>query len=173
MKKLSELPDEVLARRAREAEPGLPDAPHWLIESALSMWQAPTPQASLGRRIAAVLGFDSWALQPVPALRAGPQEGRQWLFCAEGRDVDLHALPSAAPPGVPARFALTGQVLGPGDGGELSIGRDGDPVATIALDEFGEFKLADLAPGTYAISLRFGDDVIVLPDIELGGDARR
>lgn len=173
MKKLSELPDEALARQAREAEPGLPDAPRWLVESAMVMWQAPTPQPSLGRRIAAVLGFDSWALQPVPALRSGPLEGRQWLFSAEGRDVDLHAVPSAAPPGAPARFALTGQVLGPGDGGELSIGQDGEAAITLALDEFGEFKLADLGPGTYTISLRFGDDLIVLPDIELGGEAGR
>lgn len=170
----SELSDAELARLAAGAEHDLPDAPPWLVEAAFAMWRAPAPVPTLGERIAAVLGFDSWALQGAPALRSGRPDVRQLLFTAGARDIDLRLSPDDTPGRAGPRFTIAGQILGPGEGGVVALAAagGGPTLASVALDEFGEFRFADLPAAPYALSLSFGDDRIVLPDIDLGGEPR-
>lgn len=170
MKPLLELPDEALASLALRAQRELPDAPTWLIESALSMWRAPQAAPTIGRRIAAVLGFDSWAAQPTLALRSALPSERQQLFTAQGRDIDLRVSPMDPASRPPTRFVVSGQVLGPGENGIATLKPAGEFAATAALDDFGEFRFSDLAPGTYVLSLNFADEEILLPEIHVGAE---
>ena len=135
--------------------------------TAIAMWRAPEPGPSLGQRILATLGFDSWAVSPVLVTRSALPTTRQLLFSAEERDVDLRiSWPRTA--GEPVGLTLAGQVLGPDDAGEVSLVRDGSPVGTVPLDEFGEFRFVGLEAGSYALTLRFGEVEIVLPPIDIG-----
>lgn len=168
MKRPSEFDDETLFRLARQAEEGLPDAPRWLVDSALALWQAPLLAPPLGRRIAVALGFDSWAAQPALALRSASLESRQLLFSAGDRDIDLRVSPVVEAQGL---FAIAGQVLGPGEDGMVSLARSNEVVAKIALDDFGEFSFKELPTGVYTITLQFGAEVVALPDLEVGGAA--
>lgn len=172
MDSLTDLSDEALARLARRAERELPDAPPWLVSSVFAMWTAPSKVPPLGQRILAVLGFDSWAAQPSPALRSTLPAARQLLFTAQGRDVDLRLSPIDPAGRPPTRFAVAGQVLGPGEGGTASLSRAGEPIGDAALDEFGEFRFADLPAGAYVITVRFGEDEIVLPEVDVGAEPR-
>lgn len=170
MKPLFELSDEALANLVRRAQHELPDAPAWLVESARSMWRAPQAAPSIGRRIAAVLGFDSWAAQPTLALRSALPVERQQLFTAQGRDIDLRVSPMDPASRPPTRFIVSGQVLGPDQDGTAVLTGANESAATAALDDFGEFRFADLAPGLYVISLRFADEEILLPEIHVGAE---
>lgn len=171
MNRLSTLSDEALAAMAAKVDIDLPAAPGWLVESAVAMWRAPAAVPTLGERIAAVLRFDSWARQAVPSLRSAAQEYRQLLFTADGRDFDLRIVADQWPAGPATRFVIEGQVLGAGDDGEMLLTRTDAMVARAPLDEFGEFRFRDLAPGRYAIALQFGADRIDLPVIDVGGDS--
>lgn len=165
MKRVSELSEDALAELSQRVDHELPEAPAWLVDSAMAMWRAPQPAPSLGRRLVAVLGFDSWAAQPALALRSAAPAARQMLFTGEGRDVDLRIAPAAAPG---AGWVLSGQVLGPGDDGIALLSREGEALPVCALNDFGEFHFADLAAGRYELRLHFGDDELVLPDLDLG-----
>ena len=170
MKPLTDLSDDALASLARRAEHELPDAPQWLVASVLAMWHAPAPAPTLGQRLAAVIAFDSWVAQPALALRSALPATRQLLFTAQGRDVDLRVSPADPASRPPTRFAIAGQVLGPGANGAVSLSRAGATVCSAVLDEFGEFRFADVAVGAYVITVRFGDDEIVLPEIDVGAE---
>ena len=174
MKRFSALSDDELAALAGRARRELPDAPAWLVESAVSMWRAPVVRPSLIQRIAAALSFDSWAGQPTLALRSALPAARHLLFTAQGRDVDLRVSATDPANRPPTRFAIAGQVLGPGLGGTVSLALAGPPPGAAAieasLDDFGEFRVADLAAGTYVMTLRIGDDEIVLPPIDVAAD---
>ncbi len=174
MNRFSALSDDELAVLAGRARRELPDAPTWLVESALSMWRSPVAKPSLVQRIAAALSFDSWAVQPALALRSAMPAARHLLFTAQGRDVDLRVSATDPANRPPTRFAIAGQVLGPGLGGTVSLARaDSAPGATaveVALDDFGEFQVADLAAGTYVMTVRIGDDEIVLPPIDVAAE---
>ena len=70
---------------------------------------------------------------------------------------------------------MSGQVLGPDTCGAVELiaepagaaGPAGAPRA-FELRDFGEFRFVDVAAGRYMLTLRFGDDEIVLPQIEVG-----
>lgn len=104
--------DAALIRAGRRALRELPDAPEWLVLRAQAIWQPrPQPVPPLLTRVLAALSFDSWA-SPAPALRGATVAGaRQFLFSAEGRDIDLRI--SAAG----NAWSIEGHVLGPDEGG--------------------------------------------------------
>lgn len=167
MKPLAELSDEALAALAARSVRELPDAPQWLVASAISMWRAPAAVPSLGRRIAAVLGFDSWAATPTLALRSAAAGTRQWLFTAGERDIDLRVAPVEGSAGL---FAISGQLLGPDDDVVVSLAQGGAYRAVATLDGFGEFHLGPLTAGRYTLTLLVAGDHIELPEIDVGGE---
>lgn len=172
MKPLDELSGPEFERLLRDAVQ-LPDAPPPLVRTAIGLFaaraDAPSPLRTALRRIAAVLSFDSWAAAPLAAgMRALRSPTRHLLFSADGRDIDLR-IAAAAP-----HFVLTGQVLGPDEAGEVELqplaaedAPDG-PALACTLDALGEFRLADVPAGRYRLTLRLGDDEIVLPPVEIG-----
>ena len=170
LKPLVELSDEALARLAARSLRELPDAPQWLVESAVSMWRAPVAVPGLGRRIAAVLGFDSWAATPTLALRSVAVGTRQWLFTAGERDVDLRVAPAEGSAGL---FVVSGQLLGPDEGLVVSLTQGGAHRAVAKPDGFGEFHLGPLEAGRYTLTLLVAGDHIELPEIDIGGEPPR
>lgn len=171
MKPLDHLTDDELVSLARRAA-ALPDAPESLIRSALRLWPAAAgpslaEQVRAGvQRILATLQFDSWATAPMAmGVRGVPSATRQLLFSAAGRDVDLRVSASGE------RFAVRGQLLGPDESGTLRLMAVSTPEEAprhAAIDDLGEFRFDDLAPGTYAVTLQVRDAEIELPPIELG-----
>lgn len=167
MKPLSELPDDELARLAQAAPQALPDAPPWLVASAVAMWQPMTaaPGPSLAQRLVAVLRFDSWAPQPTLAVRAAASATRQVLFTArQGLDLDLRITPDPGGDATTPVHTLRGQVLGPCEGGTIALNDGPDQ----PLDEFGEFHFGGLAAGSCRLLLRVGALTIDLPEIVIG-----
>ena len=45
---------------------------------------------------------------------------------------------------------------------------DSGPPRSVALDAMGEFRIEGLESGRYVLTLRVGDDIIVLPPIDVG-----
>jgi hypothetical protein len=168
LKPLAELSDEALARLAARSLRELPDAPPWLVDTAVAMWRAPAVVPGLGRRIAAVLGFDSWAAAPTLALRSAALGTRQWLFTAGERDIDLRVAPVEGSAGL---YSVSGQLLGPGDDLVVSLAQGGAFRAVATPDGFGEFHLGPLEAGRYTLTLQVAGDHIELPEIDVGGEA--
>ena len=174
MKPVDRLTDDEFAHLVQRAAT-LPDAPAELIRQAIALWPA-APATSLKdaaqaalRLVCAVLSFDSWARPAVSlGMRAGASDTRHLLFSAMGRDIDLRIS------SVAGRFALTGQILGPDDAGVIELatqpdeGLETSDARTAVLDAFGEFRLEGVQGGTYRITLRMGQDKIVLPPIVVG-----
>jgi len=185
MKPFDQLTDDELLRHAREAA-ALPDAPPGLIRKAIAHFDAARPATladaarALARRIEAALTFDSWAAAPAAlgVRAAAAADTRHLLYSAQGRDIDVRISPAAN------YFALTGQILGPDEAGTIELAsieaagaeQSGAPSGTkvTTLDALGEFRLEGIPGGSYVLTLRLGDDEIVLPPIELGSlGARR
>ncbi len=186
MTPLHTLADDELGAALQRALHELPDAPAALQRAAVDLWVAPPPrladvadvaQAAL-RLVSAVLRFDSWgAGQTATALglrslRAPtPAATRHLLFSAEGRDVDLRIAPAAE------GYALTGQILGPDEGGAVELAAQDAAAGTarvVAIDAMGEFRIDGLPAGGYLLTLKLGADQIVLPVLQVGepaGDA--
>jgi hypothetical protein len=180
--------DGAFGQQLRRALRELHDAPEALQRQAIALWPAPAAQpfsalaasaASLAggvlRHVAAVLSFDSWGAPAVAlGMRSQRAATRHLLFSAEGRDIDLRIAPAVQAPGgtAAALYALSGQILGPDDSGELQLERQdelGSHRAT--LDALGEFRLDDLPSGLYTLTLRLGGDQIVLPPVQVGPQA--
>lgn len=174
---LTALSDAELLARLPDAA-ALPDAPADWQRRALAAWRAPTPASltdavqALRQRVLAVLSFDSWVVAPLAAgLRLGGaahSTTRQLVFSAEGRDIDLRIAPSGQ------RFTVSGQVLGPDDHGAVALSPE-QPSASVheaPLDAFGEFRLADVVPGRYRLSLLLSEHEIELPPFDVGGPGR-
>lgn len=169
MKPIDKLSEEEWRALAAQAV-AMPDAPAHVVQRALELWHrygivAPVP---LLQRWAAVLTFDSWAAPAVAAgVRALRSETRQLVFAANGVDIDVRVMPRDE------GFSLCGQLLGPVTEGfvELvtSTGGSAAPAARrVALDALGEFLIDGLAEGTYAITVRLGNDAIELPPVHVG-----
>jgi hypothetical protein len=130
------------------------------------------------RQIAAVLSFDSWSTASVAqGMRSVRSPTRHLLFSAEGRDIDLRISPAAE------AFGLAGQILGPDEGGTVSIDRadladlaDGAEGVTAeprvaTLDALGAFRIDGLSAGAYRLTLHVGNEQIVLPPVQVGEPA--
>ncbi|MCE2914212.1 MAG: hypothetical protein ACOVOT_08325 [Rubrivivax sp.] len=158
------------------ASRGLFDAPEAVIERAISVFAARTPQAAtpdtpgLLRRIVATLRLDT-ALTPAASLglrSVGGTAVRQMLFSAEGRDIDLRLMP--LPPHFPVagearRWRLSGQVLGPDSNGQAVL-RGAVEHHAVDWNELSEFSFDTSLTGPLVLTLRSGDWEIELPPIE-------
>ena len=173
MKSIDRLTDTELTDLAAQAS-RLPDAPEGWVDAAIALWKvapraAAKPQAPrLWTRVAAALSFDSWATpQLALGVRSMAMDNRHLLYSAKGRDIDLRVTLGAD------RFALTGQILGPDESGEVLLASQGNHpgaplLRTTQLDALGEFRLDGVDKGTYQLTLRMGLDEIVLPPIQIG-----
>ncbi|MFO1219220.1 MAG: hypothetical protein U1E89_12665 [Burkholderiaceae bacterium] len=175
MKPISQLNDDEFERQLQRAA-AMPDAPATWVKRAIdrmvpaaAVARQPTLEGAL-RRLAALLSFDSWALQPMAAgVRSVPAQTRHLLFSSQGRDIDLRITPSDGD------YALTGQILGPDDTGTVELSHAAAQetcteaaVQSAPLDELGEFRLEGVPRGTYRLTLRVGRDEIALPPIAVG-----
>jgi hypothetical protein len=175
MKPLDQMSEDEFAQLVQRAV-ALPDAPPALVRAAIAQWHAarplvPAAAQALLKRAVAVLTFDSWSQASLASgVRAASSEIRHLLFSAEGRDIDVRITPMANG----GSFAMTGQILGPDESGvvELASMFDGGPAATeqaVALDALGEFRIEGIRGGrVYMLTLRLGEDEIVLPSIDVG-----
>ena len=173
MKSIDRLTDAELTNLAAQASQ-LPDAPEGWVDAAIALWKvaprvALKPQApKLWTRVAAALSFDSWATpQLALGVRSMAMDNRHLLYSAKGRDIDVRVTLGAD------RFALTGQILGPDESGEVLLASQGNHhgaplLRTTQLDALGEFRLDGVDKGTYQLTLRMGPDEIVLPPIHIG-----
>jgi hypothetical protein len=169
MKPLDQIPDDVFERLLRHAV-ALPDAPPALLHRVRGLWPAASAGGALQeaiRHVAALLNFDSWAPPAATAgVRAPRAATRHLLYSAEGRDIDLRIAPTGA------TFALTGQVLGPDESGEVELApTSGATVRRAAVDALGEFRIEEVGAGDYGVTLRLGGDEIVLPMLRVGASA--
>jgi hypothetical protein len=174
MKSIDCLTDVELTDLAHKAS-RLQDAPQGWVDAAVALWKvAPRatvkPQApKLWTRIAAALSFDSWATpQLALGVRSMAADNRHMLYSAKGRDIDVRITAGVD------RYALTGQILGPDESGEVVLSSQGDGPGshwsrTTQLDALGEFRLDGVDKGTYLLTLRTGVDEIVLPAFVIGG----
>jgi hypothetical protein len=169
MKSDDQLTDADLAALLPRAA-AMPDAPPDWLRAAEDLSPRGDAAGSVARGakrlLAAALRFDSWAGAPLAfGMRALPSETRHLLFSAMGRDIDLRITPAAP------HFALAGQILGPDESGRVELtpqAGQGEGRRMAAIDELGEFRLDDVHSGTYRLTLRMGNDEIVLPPIEVG-----
>jgi hypothetical protein len=174
MKPINLLSEDEFATLVQRAV-ALPDAPPALLRAAIGQWQAAQPSLlqtavqAVVKRVVAALTFDSWAAGSMAfGVRAVPSDTRHLLFSAMGRDIDVRITPAAS------HFALTGQILGPDESGMIELasasGESGGAagVKVAALDALGEFRLEGIPRGSYVLTLRLGEDEIVLPPIDLG-----
>ncbi|HEX8283808.1 MAG TPA: hypothetical protein VF588_10660 [Pyrinomonadaceae bacterium] len=142
------------------------DAPPALVADVVRMFRARRGRADepgLLRRLVAALTFDSSSLTPAFGVRSGQAApARQLLFSTGDLDVDLRLA------GGPEGWTVSGQVLGPCQGGEVElVGGDGSTAARAALNELCEFALAAVPEGAYAVRLRFDQTEVEIPELSL------
>jgi hypothetical protein len=161
-------PSDAAFERVLRDSRRLDDAPEHVIQRALNVWQ-PRRQAqaepSLLQRVLAVLTFDSAGASPLAyGMRSAGGTTRQLLFSAEGHDIDLRISPAGDPPS--DHWLLNGQVLGPESQGTVTLTDAlGQAAGQAALNEWGEFKLPQVADGEYTVTVRLGEREIVLPAV--------
>ena len=171
MKPVHLLSEDEFAKLVQRAA-ALPDAPPAMLRVAIGQWKAAQPtmlqaaaQAVI-KRVVAALTFDSWAAGSLAfGVRAVPSDTRHLLFSAMDRDIDVRITPAAS------LFALTGQILGLDESGVIELAStfgDSGSAARAKVDALGEFRLEDIPGGSYVLTLRLGEDEIVLPPIEVG-----
>jgi hypothetical protein len=163
-------PHDAAIEQALRASRGLEDAPEHVIQRAFTLWQPPRPAAAaappnLLQRVLAALTFDSAGASPLAfGMRSAGGTTRQLLFSAEGHDIDLRISPAGEPPS--DHWLLSGQVLGPDSQGHVTLTDAlGQEAARSALNEWGEFKLPQVAGGEYTVTVRLGEREIVLPAV--------
>jgi anti-sigma factor RsiW len=141
----------------------LEDAPADVQARAARLLTAPpaTERPSLRRRLLAVLRFDSAERPMAMGARAGQPLARQLLFLAEAHELDLRIAPADA------LWAVSGQVLGPADAGEVTLH---SPTAawSVAINELGEFALPPVPAGSYIVAVRLLDRDIEVPNVTVG-----
>ncbi len=177
MKPLHEHDDAELLARLMQARAELPPVPDAWRERALAAFAAHAAvapgapaqvlgaAAALVQGVLATLRFDSWAQPALAAgLRAVRPATRHLLFSADGRDLDLRITPEGD------GFVLTGQVLGPDERGLIALSSlDGQGGACQGeLDEFGEFRLANVAAGRYRLQLLTAGARVLVDPLEVG-----
>ena len=158
--------DPELAQLLREAV-AFRDAPPGWVQRAIGQWPSHgTGFAGVLKRVLAVLSFDSAQASPaLLAVRSATTAPRQLLFSASGRDIDLRI--SFAD----GAWRIAGQVLGPDESGSVDVASEGDDpvvVASAALSALGEFLIEGVVPGRYQLLLTFGDEVVVVPALDVG-----
>ena len=140
------------------------DAPRDVISHAVNIFRqrGELAEPSLGRRILAVLTFDSTKnLAPAFGVRSGQLASRQLLYSAGLNDVDLRITPQDD------RWVIAGQVLGDRcAAGDVTLeGEAGS--ATAAMNDLCEFSLPPVPPGSYTLLLRLADTEVEVRHLEL------
>ena len=145
------------------------DAPRDLVTNAVRMFRSPAVERAPGllRRVLATLSFDSSALTPAFGVRSGQTApARQMLFSAGGFDIDLRLAEGGD------GWTISGQVLGPCDGGgRVEVFDAGDvdrkPVAAADLNDLCEFTLPPVPAGSYTLRLLMSAVEVDIPGLDL------
>jgi anti-sigma factor RsiW len=143
------------------------DAPRDLVFNAIQLFHSRRTESAPGllRRIIAALAFDSSTRTHAFGVRSGQAApARQLLFGAGDFDVDLRL--AAGEEG----WTVSGQVLGPCDGGRVeafAFGADDEAAARASLNDLCEFTLPPVPEGVYALRLRLNDTEIEIPELSL------
>lgn len=143
------------------------DAPRDLLSGAINLFRGRAsrrePQGL--RRLLAMLSFDSGSSTPAFGVRSGQAApARQLLFSAGELSVDLRLAEGGE------GWTISGQVLGPCDGGEVEIIPASETQARVraALNNLCEFiLLPPVAPGLYTVRLRLGETEVEIPELDL------
>lgn len=139
------------------------DAPRDLLANAIGLFQSARSErpSSLGRKILAVLSFDSLNSAPAFGTRSGIGESRQLLYSADESDIDLHIT------GKGDGWIVSGQILGGAcEGGQVEL--EGESVVERAdLNETCEFNLPVVPSGEYKLVLRLPDLEVEVTRLEL------
>jgi hypothetical protein len=145
--------------RADEAEDALSEQIARVVQPFPS-WSAP-PARPLYERILAVLRFDSLRQPLAFGVRSGQQVERQLLYTAADRELDLRMTPAGA------AWAISGQVIGPEQHGEVELHGPSGLLRT-ALNDLCEFTFSSVPAGCYALIVRVGDIQIEVMSLEVG-----
>ncbi len=142
------------------------DAPPALVSQAVNLFRARAARdtsPSLTRRILAALSFDSLQMSPAFGVRSGQATARQMLYSAGENDLDLRVTQSGE------GWVIAGQVLGANCAGlKGSVELQGaEAKSTAELNDQCEFRLPPVGDGSYQLRVRFGDDLIEIPELEL------
>jgi anti-sigma factor RsiW len=113
------------------------------------------------RRLLAVLRFDSAQRPLALGARAGQLGARQLLFLGAGHELDLRIAPADT------LWAVTGQLLGPADAGEVLL-QGAAATWHGVLNDLGEFTLPPVPAGSYILSLRPADLDLDVPEVTVG-----
>lgn len=140
------------------------DAPRDLISYATSVFRRqPRSQPSVLRRVVAALSFDSSSnLSPSFAVRSSQSHSRQFIYSAEGHDIDLRISGEAD------QWVVSGQVLG-GDcsGGTVNLENENGTSAT-TMNDLCEFRLPGVSNGRYDLRFRLPNLEIEISQLNLG-----
>jgi len=140
-----------------------PDAPEHVVARAVRLFRQRAAPAAPGlrQRIQAVLTFDSAQRPLAMGMRSGQAAGRQLLFNAAARDLDLRIAPADS------LWAVSGQVLGDCDGGQIELHGPMFQVQA-ALNQLCEFTLPPVPAGNYTLNLRMPDLEIEIAGLDIG-----
>jgi hypothetical protein len=167
---LSDLNDDALAS-ALSASRELVDAPEHVIQRAFATWR-PRRQdkpASILSKIIASITFDSASASPLAfGVRGSAATGRQMLFSAEGRDIDLRLRPLSTDDA--GQWELRGQIFGPDNGGTVIL-ESGDRNWAVPLDDLSEFRFPAVPSGQYTMTLSLAGTIVVLPPLQVAHQA--
>jgi hypothetical protein len=138
------------------------DPPDYVLKRALRLFrpaEQPTPVAKL-RHLVASMRFDSGFAPLVMGMRSGPAEGRQMLYDADDRVIDLRINPERN------TWRLTGQILGPDEPGVVEL-RSDEFSAMAELNDMCEFVLSAIPSGRYSLFIRQGNQEVEIADLEI------
>ena len=94
------------------------------------------------------------------------KEGEPYFYQADEVQVAIEVQDDANRPG---RKVVLGLVIGTEPGGlDVHLWRAARPVATVAVDELGNFCIADLAPGSYELILSGPEIEIHIQEVRVG-----
>jgi len=139
------------------------DAPANVIARAQRLFrphlQPETP--SLRQRLVAALAFDNTRQPLALGVRSGQPTPRQLLFAAGEYEVEVRMNP------VGDVWQITGQVLGPSTNGYIEL--RGPRAKNSFLNALGEFMLAPVPAGEYALLIHLARADIEIPTLTIGG----
>ena len=137
------------------------DAPRDVLHRAIAAFRTRSQQPSLGKRILAVLSFDSFNVAPAFGTRSGNTGSRQLIYSADDADIDLHVEDHEG------QWIISGQVLGMScDDGTVLIDGPGISLSG-SFNAACEFKFPAVPSGDYQLRVRLSDVEVEVPRLEL------
>jgi hypothetical protein len=156
------------ARPPRPARPRRPGAPPVRARAvALHAGPARAVVAAAGallRRVVALAVPDDGgsAFAPAYGVRGAAAPGRQWLFRTDECEIDLRVS------GGDEAWVVSGQLFGAADANRVVLSLSGAPDAVFELGPTSEFAFAGLRAGRYALTVKFAEVDIVVPEFVVG-----